>query len=90
MIIRLYCSIHSDNDLIEPTSSAAIPAMQAAGTNSSMQYLIDFSDKAPLDVQTRRLLKKYKERKQQAIEREQKVVMIHNDHFLNIMIPLQF
>lgn len=86
-ILRLSCLIHRGNDLIEPMENDAIPDMQATGTSSSIQYLIEFSDKAPLDVQTRRLLKKYKERKQQAIEREQKVVMIYFDNYLRINFP---
>lgn len=34
-------------------------------TSSSMQNLIDYADERRLDVQTKRLLRKYKERKQQ-------------------------
>lgn len=46
-----------------------------------MQNLVIFPDKGPLDVQTRRLLKKYKERKQQTVGRQQKVLVAHFIHF---------
>lgn len=54
----------------------AVAAAYADEPTSSMQNLIDLSDKEPLDVQTRRLLKKYRERKQLATGREQKVSMV--------------
>lgn len=74
---KLFCFIRSGNDVVESTCAvAAVAAVHATETSSSLQNFIDFSDKGPLDVQTRRLLKKYKERKQQTIGRQQKVLTV--------------
>lgn len=64
---------HSGNEGEATNTVAASTVPVTIEASSTMQDLVEFLDKAPLDVQTKRLLKKYKERKQQAVGRQQKV-----------------
>lgn len=57
--------------------------------SSSMQNLIDFADERNLDVQTRRMLRKYKERKQQEAKKNQLVGskrMFYPIHVTNCLV----
>lgn len=66
-------TLSRDAELIEKSLSMEKPVDYRIDSKSQIHNLIVSTDQAKIDVQTRRLLKKYIERKHQEIERKQKV-----------------